>query len=306
MSDEKHENDVAENNDLASEPEDENKTQADASGEGQVDASVEEAAEAPIDDLFLSPDDSDGEVVEVVDAAAAGDSASWSEQLARHASVTGALNAENERLTKLVEELSADRDDHKNRLLRVAADLENFRRRNQREKEELRMYGIDRVVMDLIPAVDNLERALQHASNEGDSSSVIDGVRMVYRQIVTALGKYGVESFEARGSAFDPQRHEAIQQIETSEHPTGTVMEEFQKGYFLHDRLLRPALVSVAKNVQPAPSPDAEAGDDLDASQSESESGQADADEQSAQNDDLAHEPSGHDESSEGEDPLRS
>src|SRR5690606_13259424 len=108
------------------------------------------------------------------------------------------------------EELAADRDEQRNRLLRVAADLENFRRRSQREKDDLRLYGIDRVVMELVPAVDNLERALQHV--EADPASLAEGVSMIYRQIVAALGKHGVQGFESRGEPFDPTRHEAIQQ----------------------------------------------------------------------------------------------
>ena len=167
------------------------------------------------------------------------------------------LQQEHERrvsaLDKQLEEIVAERDELKNRLMRSAADLENFRKRKEREKEELRRYGSDRLVLEILPAVDNLERALEHASKTEEGSTIADGVRMVLRQLLAGLDKHGVKGFSSHHERFDPQRHEAIQQIETTEHETGTVMQEFQKGYFLHERLLRPALVVVAKNVAPEP-----------------------------------------------------
>lgn len=161
------------------------------------------------------------------------------------------LHAQLEATRGDLDEASRERDDLKNRLLRTAADLENVRRRKEREKEELRKYGADKVVLELLPAVDNLERALEHAQKTEDSSSIADGVKMVYKQILGALNKHGITGYDSVHERFDPQRHEAIQQIETSEHETGIVLQEFQKGYFLHDRLLRPALVVVSKYVAP-------------------------------------------------------
>ncbi len=190
------------------------------------------------DDLFLSPDDSEGEVIDVGqfdEEGGAGDQE---------------LAAENVALKKNIEELTVECDEQKNRVLRIAADLENFRRRSQREKDDMRKYGIDRVVMELLPAVDNLGRALAHAEADAGDNSMVEGVAMVYRQLLSSLEKHGVQGFESKGTPFDPQRHEALQQVESTELPNNTVVEEYQKGYFLHDRLLRPALVSVAKNVQ--------------------------------------------------------
>lgn len=157
------------------------------------------------------------------------------------------------------EAITAERDELKNRVLRAAADLENFRKRKEREKEELRKYGSDRLILEVLPAVDNLERALDHSDKSEGSSTIADGVRMVLRQLLSGLEKHGVKGYASLHERFDPQRHEAIQQIETSEFETGVVMQEFQKGYFLHDRLLRPALVVVAKYVAP---PAAEGADD--------------------------------------------
>lgn len=147
-------------------------------------------------------------------------------------------------------ELEAERDDYKNRLMRTAADLENFRKRAAREREDMRKYGIDRMIMEILPALDNLERALEHAEKNESSANITEGVRMVARQFLGALEKHGVNQFDARGEMFDPQRHEAIQQLETAEFETGRIVEQYQRGYFLHDRLLRPALVAVAKRVE--------------------------------------------------------
>ena len=157
------------------------------------------------------------------------------------------LRGERDELQQRVAELEAERDDIKNRMLRVAADLENYRRRTQREHADLQKYGISGLVKDLIPQLDNLERALQHVEGGGEPKSVIDGVQMVYRGLLSAMEKHGVTSFDSLHQPFDPQRHEALQQVESEEHPTNTVVNEFQKGYFVHDRLLRPALVAVAK-----------------------------------------------------------
>lgn len=169
--------------------------------------------------------------------------------------VEGQKQESDRRIAQLQQEqeaITAERDDLKNRVLRAAADLENFRKRKEREKEELRKYGSDRLVLEVLPAVDNLERALEHSDKSEDSSTIADGVRMVLRQLLSGLEKHGVKGYASLHERFDPQRHEAIQQIETSEFETGVVMQEFQKGYFLHDRLLRPALVVVAKHVAPA------------------------------------------------------
>ncbi len=203
--------------------------------DGDVEPSSPEVDEAPeiLEDLFLSPD-SESSVAEVVEAGEV-------------AVVDDALIQElNDKLVTLEEE----RDDLKNRLMRSAADLDNFRKRAAREREDLRKYGIDRVVQELLPALDNLERALDHAEKTEAGANIAEGVRMVSRQFVSSLEKHGVVQFDARGEHFDPQKHEAIQQVESSEHDTGVIVEQYQKGYFLHDRLLRPALVAVAKRVE--------------------------------------------------------
>ncbi len=148
------------------------------------------------------------------------------------------------------------------RLIRVTADYDNFRKRAQREKDETRKFGIERVLSDFLPVIDNLLRAVEHAGADvNDSFS--EGVQMVLRQFVQQLKKYGVVGFDSLGERFDPQFHEAVQQIHTTEISNGVIMNEFQRGYHIHERLLRPALVVVAfnPNGEVAPPPEDEPAD---------------------------------------------
>jgi molecular chaperone GrpE len=148
----------------------------------------------------------------------------------------------------------------KGRALRAAADLDNFRRRAQKEKADLEKFAIEGLAKDLLEVVDNLERALSHHKPQSDAPDpLFAGVEMVLKQFRQKLVKVGVEGFESQGLPFDPLRHEAIQQVESREHANGTVVTEFQRGYFLHGRLLRPALVVVANNPVVAEAPPAEA-----------------------------------------------
>ena len=258
----------------------------------EVDVDESSSAAESADDLFLSPDDSDGEEIVIVGpdgeetpisagapvqaAAPQAAAAPPAPTPAAPAVDTAAAAAQAEKIAAL----EAERDDLRNRMMRSAADLENYRKRTLREKDEMRKYGIDRVVLELLPVLDNLDRALEHADKSEDSTTIVDGVRMVQRQFVTALEKHGVKGFDSRGEAFDPQLHEAIQQVETTDHPNGTVMDEYQRGYYLHDRLIRPAMVVVARNSAPAPPPAEDASEGAEASEPAEEAAvQAQADE---------------------------
>ena len=154
-------------------------------------------------------------------------------------------------LKELEGALEASRDEARRNYdsyLRAVADLENYRKRAQREKEELSRYGYDKVLREILPVMDNLERAVEHAKNEGaDNTGLLQGVEMTLTQFGQVLEKFGVKPVAAKGEPFDPSHHEAMGQIESAEHPPNTVVQELQKGYYLHDRLLRPALVMVAK-----------------------------------------------------------
>jgi molecular chaperone GrpE len=130
------------------------------------------------------------------------------------------------------------------RYLRVAADFENWKKRAVREREETVKNANERLLKDVIPVADNLERAL---ATPGDSDALREGVKLVLKQFTDILGRFGVKSFTSVGQPFDPSRHEALMQQETTEVPPNHVVSEMVKGYMLHDRLVRPAAVVVAK-----------------------------------------------------------
>ncbi|AKU92953.1 nucleotide exchange factor GrpE [Vulgatibacter incomptus] len=138
------------------------------------------------------------------------------------------------------------------RLTRMAADFDNFRKRSQREKEEAQRFGIERLLRDLVPVLDNFDRALEHAGGGADLASFSQGVSMTRRLFEETLGRFGVQSFSAVGKEFDPRLHEAMEQVESGEHPANVVAREHMRGYLLHDRLVRAALVSVSRGPGPA------------------------------------------------------
>jgi len=132
--------------------------------------------------------------------------------------------------------------------LRERADLENFRKRTQREKQEAIRFANDQLLKELVPVLDNLERAVEHASQQGEEQqSLLEGVNMTITLFNKVLSDFGVKAVAAVGQAFDPNLHQAMGQVESDDHPPNTVVSEFQKGYLLNDRLLRPSLVMVAK-----------------------------------------------------------
>ncbi len=145
----------------------------------------------------------------------------------------------------------------KDALLRSAADFDNFRKRTRRELEEARRNGREDLLRTLLPVFDNLERAIQSAQRSSDIKAMTEGLTMVQRQFVDALGREGIARVATIGRAFDPGVHEAIQQVETADHEAGTIIAEVQPGYTQGERLLRAAMVVVAR----AKSPEAGAGD---------------------------------------------
>lgn len=135
------------------------------------------------------------------------------------------------------------------RFLRERADMENYRKRVGREKEELLNYGNKSLLEEILPAIDSLERALAHAPEDGQGA-VVEGIRMTHAMLLTALKKFNVTPIEAVGTPFDSAYHQAMAQVPTDQHEPNTVVEEYQKGYMLKERLLRPAMVSVATPVK--------------------------------------------------------
>lgn len=146
--------------------------------------------------------------------------------------------------------LNAKEEEAKNnydRYVRQVAELDNFKKRSAREREEAARYANENFVRDLLPVIDNLERAITHASSGGNGKPLIEGVDMVLKGFLDILSKHGVQPVPAVGLAFDPAQHEALAQVESAECPPNTVIEQHQKGYLMRDRLLRPALVTVSK-----------------------------------------------------------
>lgn len=150
------------------------------------------------------------------------------------------------RLEAVVAEKEAEAKANWDKFLRERADLENLRKRFQKEKEDLFKYGNENIIQEILPSVDNLERALEHATDD-NASAIIEGVKMTLSMLLAALKKFGATPIEAKGAVFDPAFHQAMAQVETEEQEPNTVVQEFQKGYLLNDRLLRPAMVTVAK-----------------------------------------------------------
>ena len=138
--------------------------------------------------------------------------------------------------------------DNWDRFVRERSDLENYRKRVNREKEELLNYGNKSLIEEILPVVDNMERALAHSTDE-DHTAVVEGIRMTHGMLVAALKKFGVTVIEAVGTPFDSAFHQAMAQVPSDEYPPNTVVEEYQKGYLLKERLLRPAMVTISTPV---------------------------------------------------------
>lgn len=148
-------------------------------------------------------------------------------------------------LQEKVDELQAKLTETEGRMLRLQADFENYKRRVQLEKQAAEKYRSQSLVSDILPALDNFERAMQVEANDEQMKSLLQGMEMVYRQLQEALAKEGVEAIEAVGNQFDPHEHQAVMQVEDSEFESNAVVEEFQKGYKLKDRVIRPSMVKV-------------------------------------------------------------
>lgn len=150
-------------------------------------------------------------------------------------------------IKRKLEEKEKEIQDHRDRLLRLAADFENYKKRAAREKEDWTKFANEDLIKSILPFIDNLERAVNHAQKVADTGVLIEGVRLTLQQILQALTKFGLSPFQSVGKPFDPSMHEAMLVVETDKHEPNQVVEEFQKGYLLNDRLLRPATVSVSK-----------------------------------------------------------
>ncbi|WP_067837087.1 nucleotide exchange factor GrpE [Amphibacillus sediminis] len=152
---------------------------------------------------------------------------------------------DSEAVSDELKQLEAEKEEIYQKLLRIQAEYDNFRKRTQREKAADLKYKSQSLVTELLPVVDNFERALQTKPDSEQAQSFVEGIEMVYRQLQTALEKEGVEVIETVGQPFDPNVHQAVLQVEDDSYESNTVVEEMQKGYRLKDRVIRPAMVKV-------------------------------------------------------------
>lgn len=158
-------------------------------------------------------------------------------------SVPPAAPSVEQKLAEAQAEIARLRD----QVLRGAADFDNFRKRARRDQEDAQRRGREGIVKDLLPVFDNLERAILHAETVPEAKVVYDGLRMVLKHFVDTLEKLGVKRLSPVGQPFDPAQHEAIQHLESAEHPAGVVLAEVQPGYSMGDRLIRASMVVVSK-----------------------------------------------------------
>lgn len=163
-------------------------------------------------------------------------------QLDDETPVAEEINAENAAIT----ELQRIADDNHSRYLRAQADFDNFRRRTVKEKEELTQYASLKLITQLLPVLDNFQRALQTGNEGSESESFAKGVDMIFRQLSQVLEAEGLKPMESVGQPFDPEFHQAIMQVESEEYDEGIVVEAIQTGYILKDKVIRPAMVKVS------------------------------------------------------------
>jgi molecular chaperone GrpE len=134
------------------------------------------------------------------------------------------------------------------RYVRLAAEFENYKKRAQKDQDEYRKYSNERLLKELLPVIDNLQRALQHGRVSKNQEGVLEGVELTSKKALEILSRFGVRPIPSVGLPFDPAVHEAVAKVNGKGHKPNTIVEEFEKGYYLNDRVLRPAMVTVAES----------------------------------------------------------
>lgn len=153
-----------------------------------------------------------------------------------------ASSASEQKPQSLEVELKAVQD----RYLRLAAEFENYKKRVQKDQAEYTRYAHERLLRELLPVLDNFQRALQHAQQSGGTNGLIEGVELTCKQYLEVLSRFGVRPIPSVGQPFDPAVHQAVATVDPQGQAPNTIVEEYEKGYYLHDRVLRPAIVTVA------------------------------------------------------------
>ena len=159
-----------------------------------------------------------------------------------------AMQAQLEELGKQIEQERKSAEEARNQYLRTLADFQNFRRRSEEQKGESGQFANRELILGLLPIIDNFERALAAAEKSQSYESLVGGVGLTLRQILDYLKKNGVDPIDAVGKEFDPNFHEAVMRVDDGEHPENTVVDELQRGYTMHARVLRPSMVKVARS----------------------------------------------------------
>jgi molecular chaperone GrpE len=169
-------------------------------------------------------------------------------QAAELEAAAGSLVSEIETLAKELEQRTKEAEEANDKYRRTYADFENYRKRTQRDQTEFRKYANEQMALELLPVIDHLSLALQHAKEGGTcGDALLQGVEMVYKQFRDVLEKFGIKPFKVEGELFDPALHEAMMQVDTSDVPENRVVQVFQDGYLYHEKVLRHAKVGVSK-----------------------------------------------------------
>jgi len=157
------------------------------------------------------------------------------------------VNSDKKEGTKeLKEQLTSEKD----RVLRLSAEFENYKKRKQRESDEFKKFANETIFKQFLTIVDNLERAISSTKENSDDKGLLEGVKLTYKEIIKLFETFNVKAVEADNQPFDPNFHQAVTQEETDDLPENTVTQVLQKGYLLHDRLIRPAMVIVSKKIE--------------------------------------------------------
>jgi molecular chaperone GrpE len=163
------------------------------------------------------------------------------------------LPTDTEELQIRLAEKTKEAQENYDRFLRLAAELENIKKRQEREISELRQFANENLLKELLPVLDNLERALEHGRQSEAPEALVEGLDLVNQDFLKVLGRFGVTPINSVGERFDPAYHHAVMEEEAPEVEDQTVLKELQKGYFLQNRLLRPAMVVVSRNTEKSP-----------------------------------------------------
>lgn len=162
---------------------------------------------------------------------------------------------------KLIEKLTQEKEEFYDRLIRLQADFENYKKRIDKERQEFYLYALSEVIREILPTIDDLERALEKSDSK-DIESYQQGIELIYNNLRETLEKIGLQPIKTKEQTFDPHYHEALFLEETDQYQENQILEEYQKGYMLKDRLLRPAVVKVAVKKKQPQEPEPEQGED--------------------------------------------